>query len=391
MGLRNTFSFPIILQMSRDRKAKSESCNDDIIPIEGGGIDLSALSNSGFFTGNAFETKQCGNPNVKNPQEGVDRACITFETIALDYVSRLPQRVKVIKGVYGDYDENSLSTDDIYDIHFVRRLKTITVRSMLGHEYQISCNSSIRAATIFGANISPNTQDCALFARVANVVATTPMPKILCTCKTYAGSSPATSVEENEIIAVLSVTFFKGYKYLHVYSFTNRCEKRLPLICNGEFSTHPARTHVPLHELLEHVRDLKMSRVMFFPEANDAETLPQVFFKETFTIIDFSNTKALVGVPYGAQAHCDTLVEFSSFLKAEIVLLPINRDDHRDTTATLVEEYDKRRVHYFRVDMKPESETVAELLECAEGDNTELMLWLKSKCDGLQEMIFRMK
>ena len=383
--------------MSRDRKSKRESSDDDIIPIEGSGIDLSALSNSGLFTGNAFEAKQGGSPNGKGPQ---DSACgITLETIALDYVSQLPQRIKVLRGVYGDDDETSLSTDDIYDIHFVRRLKTITVCSMLGQEYQISCNSSIRAATIYGTNNTPaNAQDRqrgALFSRVANVVAAKPMPKMLCTCKSYAGSSPATSVEENEIIAVFSVTLFKGYKYLHVYSFTKRCEKRLPLICNGEFSTHPARTHVPLLELLEHVSDLRMLRVMFFPEKNGPDTLPQVFFKEKFTIMDFGNTTALVGVPYTAQAHYDNLVEFSSCLKAEIVLLPMNRDDHRVTTAALMEEYDKRRAHFFRVDnddsMPPVSETVAELLECAEDDEVELMFWLQSKCDVLEEITFRMK
>ena len=370
--------------MSQDRNPQYESCNDDIIPIEGDGIDLSALTHSGFFSCHAFDSKQSGNSNVMAPYD----KGTTLKSIALDYASRLPQRIKVLKGIYSDDDETSFSAGDIYDIHFIRMLKTLTLRSVAGQEYQVSCDSVIRVATVFGG-----TTLAISFARVANVVATNPMPKVLCTCKSYLGSSPATSVEENEIIAVLSVTFFKGYKYLLVYSFTNKCEKRLPLICNGEFTTHPARIHVPLHELLEHVKDLRMSHVKFFSEKNGAEILPQAFFNETFIITDFGTTTVLVGVPYSEQEECCIVVEFSTDLKADILLLPINQDDYSAKTASLIEEYDKKRVHYFRLEnddlIQGQPTTEPDVAMDALGfDDTELMHRLHSKCDTLEEVIF---
>ena len=379
--------------MSRDLK-KHGCYNDDIIPIQGEGIDLSALSHSGFFGCSPFETKQDDTVHIKNPKEKTEYG-ITLKAVALDYASHLPQRIKVLKGVNWDDRETSFSAGDMYDIHFIRTLKTVTIRSVLGQEYQISYDSAVRAAFIF-RNVKPQSpilgHNSTSFTRVANVVASNPMPKVLCTTKSYLGSSPATSIEENEIIAVLSVTSFKGYKYLHVYSFTTKCEKRLPLICDGHFTTNPARIHVPLCELLEHAKDLRMSRVIFFPEENNADALPQAFFNEMFTITDFGNTTVLVGVPYSEQGKSDIVVEFSSDLKAEILLLPINMADHKAKSTTLIEEYDRRRAHYFKVrnDESRRDQIGNELcmtLDVFGCDEAETVRILHSKCDMLEEII----
>lgn len=379
--------------MSQNRKSQLGHSNDDIIPIEGDGIDLSALSHSGFFDCGVNEAKKRASTKAKIPQ-GKTWSGITLETIALDYASHLPQRVKVFKGVSGEDIEAAFSADDIYDIHFVRRMKTVRVRSVLGQEYEISRDSAVRAAPIFETAKPDGRQDkgAASFARVANVVAANPMPKMLVTCKSYAGSCPATSVEENETIAVLSVTFYKGYKYLHVYSFTKRCEKRLPLICNGEFSTHPARIHVPLPELIEQVRGLEGSRVVFFPESNESDALPQWFFKETFSVTDISTATVLVGTPYTGDENRNRLVEFSSRLNVEVVLLPMNQGALRGAATNFEQEYDKRKTHYFAVesDDSQRSETAAELLGPG-GDDSDVVCRLQAHCDILEETICRLK
>ena len=158
----------------------------------------------------------------------------------------LPVRVKVVRGYYGQSADSELITDDLYDVHFVKHQKVVTIRDIKDTKrtvYSVPLASTLQFGLVF--NLRQN-MDGTTFHKASDIMALKVLPKVVCATKAFQGADEKSSVRENEILRIQSVEIH-GTEVLEVFSFTTNNVKILQANCEGDFSTKPSliRLHLP--------------------------------------------------------------------------------------------------------------------------------------------------
>ena len=149
-----------------------------------------------------------------------------------------------------------ISTDDMYNIHFVKHTQVVTIRDEDGVTYSLPLESAMKFGLIY--NPSSNLDEALSgyeFERVSNIVAASILPKIVRTTKSVHNSDDKSALEEGELLVIQHVhkTILKGRKGLKVFSLLTKSEKILPDDCCGHFSTQPSLVQLHLPEIVQYI------------------------------------------------------------------------------------------------------------------------------------------
>ena len=212
----------------------------------------------------------------------------TVHEFANRYSEQLPMQVYVSKGTYGMEDKYSLSTDDICNIHFVRRRELIEVEDK---ERQLNLFIPLNSAIKFGIVYNPQDNENEamkgyLFPNVSDLLSLgySSLPKIVCACQFHDPERPG-SEPTREVMAIKEIILSDNpdvFRKLRVYSITALKERILDENVYGHFSTRPSFMQLYLPEILKYVSMPIPSQVSMFrnPLKNVAPGVPSSLFRK---------------------------------------------------------------------------------------------------------------
>ena len=180
----------------------------------------------------------------------------SLREVVQKYSNSFPIRIRVLQGYCSEDSEVNISTDDMYNIHFVKHTQVVTIRDEDGVTYSLPLESAMKFGLIY--NPSSNLDEALSgyeFERVSNIVAASILPKIVRTTKSVRNSDDKSALEEGELLVIQHVhkTILKGRKGLKVFSLLTKSEKILPDDCCGHFSTKPSLVQLHLPEIVQYI------------------------------------------------------------------------------------------------------------------------------------------
>lgn len=172
------------------------------------------------------------------------------------HAEHFPLRIRVLQGYCSEESEQNLSTNDEFDIHFVKHTRIISLKDKDGYTHHIPLASSMK----FGLVYNPiNDYNNALigheFEKCSDIMAMAPLPKVICAMNTVNSTEDKSSIHEHEILAVRNIqkSKFRGRRWLKVFSFLSNTEKLLPDDCAGHFTTKPSLICLHLSQIIQGV------------------------------------------------------------------------------------------------------------------------------------------
>ena len=271
----------------------------------------------------------------------------------------LPARVKVVRGYYGQSADSELITDDLYDIHFVKHQKVVTIRDIKdtkGTVYNVPLSSTLQFGLVFKQRQS---MDGTTFPKASDIMALKVLPKVVCATKAFQGADEESSVHENEILKIQSVEIH-GTEVLEVFSFTTNSVKILQANCKGDFSTKPSLIRLHLPDILTCI---PCKAVMFIDETvtpqATAKKFPSSLLSGPILIAESKVETSLVG-SFSKRTACevsemDTLFDIplaDNLAKVEVAVLesPSTREVQLlcNDTKRIMREFHPNKLKYLR-------------------------------------------
>lgn len=191
-----------------------------------------------------------GSLNVEDIVANAESMSMSLQEALRKYDHHFPLRLKIMEGYCSEDSEHNLSTNDIYDIHFVKHTRVITLRDNNGFTHRIPLASAMMFGLVFNPN---NNFDEALagyqFEKCSDIMATEVMPQVVCATSRVDSPEEKHSIKQNEIMVVKGVQKpkLRGKRSLRMFSLLTHTEKLLPEECQGKFTTKPSliRLHLP--------------------------------------------------------------------------------------------------------------------------------------------------
>ena len=182
---------------------------------------------------------------------------VTLQQLAKDFSQSFPLRIKVLYGYSGPFSEVTISTDDFYDVHFLKAQKVVVATDSQGEAYTIPLNTPLQFGLLYSGNVGKKQNEEKTYARVSDILAVTPLPKVICATKKYDGTDKSSSVEANEIMVVNRTIKSKllGKKSIEVLSLRTKSKKVLGYECEGMFSLSPSKIRLYLPEITQCIDD----------------------------------------------------------------------------------------------------------------------------------------
>lgn len=170
------------------------------------------------------------------------------------YQELFPLRVYVSRGFYGSNERFTLSEGDVYNIHFVKKTTVITVIDCSQIEHKIALNSSVQFGMLYNPEGNfQKAKDGYSYSKVSDIMAISPLPKVVRVTVEFKGTTPNNSIMKNELLIIKEIIKKGSRRHLVVYSVTASKIKHLFESCEGHFSTHPNDVCLFLPEILKHV------------------------------------------------------------------------------------------------------------------------------------------
>ena len=168
---------------------------------------------------------------------------ISLQQFVQQHSKSLPACVKVVRGYYGQSADSELITDDLYDVHFVKHQKVVTIEDTQGTVYSVPLASTLQFGLVF---TQQENMDGTTFHKASDIMALKVLPKVVCAMKAFRGKHEESSVKENEILKIQSIEV-REKEVLKVFSIRTNSVKFLQANCKGDFSTKPSliRLHLP--------------------------------------------------------------------------------------------------------------------------------------------------
>ena len=199
---------------------------------------------------------------------------ISLEEFSTIYANSLPLRVHVTKGVFGDNEESTISTDDEYDVHFVRHREVVRVKQNK-EEFSVPPNSMIKFGLLYDPNCSEQEALRGFnFPRVSDILAMTTRPKLVCATKAWESKYSKVSLKAMEVLLIKEAYSTDSGQKLRTYSFTDHCDKNLEVFAEGHFSTKPLNVQLHLSEILRFVPKPIPSSVVLYGTDETSGNVP---------------------------------------------------------------------------------------------------------------------
>lgn len=189
------------------------------------------------------------------------------------------------------------------------------------------------------------------FERVADLLSMQTLPKVVRATKAWKGSSPESSVEENELLIVKSSQRkMTGKHVLKVYSPLCCKRKELRETCAGHFSTKPYDVRLYLPEIVEHVvGPYPMEAILFF-NIELAYELPTYLISGTVKLCSVTIESSLIASNLYTEGNIDSvvLIDVPFDLDIEVqVMKPKDREETEqlfESTRKIYEQFDPTRI-----------------------------------------------
>ncbi|XP_064390595.1 uncharacterized protein LOC135338393 isoform X2 [Halichondria panicea] len=298
-------------------------------------------------------------PNTPRPNLNISQTLqypgrhevFTLPELVEKHQNLFPLKVVVAKGHYGDRGEDSvIATDEVYNIHFIKRSKVFTVKDKVGNKYILPLNSACK----FGLYYQKGTR---YFDTVEDVMKASPLPSVIAAQCSHSSGNEKTSVSRLEILVVKGVSKGRiGRKsILNVFSISKRQDKQLTKEIVGRFTTDPSYAPMYLSDLVKYVPFEFPLAIHFYPDY-ETEDQSSNYLKscEKMTIIkEFIETSVVTSPLLEDDGDDDDdcmelnerVVDIPLSLPIEVSVLPPEEDDTDDyeqlyeTTRTLISGY----------------------------------------------------
>lgn len=291
---------------------------------------------------------------VKTPEGEV----LSLSSFVTKYSRSLPLRVRVDKGFCGAEERFVISSGDVYNIHFLKRTKVVSICDSNRNEYTIPLNSAIEFGMLYDSTgDSKEVKSGIVFKTAGDILALCqnsdrPLPKIVCATKYHLSGDPKSSVKENELLLLrrMGRTTVKRKPVLKVYSLTTKEEKTLHEDCAGHFTTDPYRVRLYPPEILAHFSDLLPLKSMLFINAETSEELPIHLTSDIITLTHSITETSLIATTCweGGIAPTDedrVPVDIPIDLDIEVVIIPVEGNEQLFMdTRNLYEGFDPSKV-----------------------------------------------
>jgi hypothetical protein len=195
---------------------------------------------------------------------------LTLTELARAHSSRFPLRIYLLDGYYGQTSRFTLSSSDIFDIHFAKRTQVLSVRDSVGTDYSIPLNSAIQFGIIYGYMLPKSAKKPVMhYDTVQELLALDPLPSIVCATASWAKPSDKENkvgVERNELLLVKGIfkSRLRGKKALKCYSLKTQTKKLLPEECEGKFTINPEAVKLHVYEFAAKFKTLFPCKAMMF-------------------------------------------------------------------------------------------------------------------------------
>ena len=197
---------------------------------------------------------------------------LSFEDLIHHHQKSFPLRIYITNGYLGATSRLTISTGDMYNIHFLKRTRVMLFRDHHDTPYSIPLNSAIEFGLIFEPKEGRKPTELEagiIFSSVADLLSQPETPKVVSVMKSWRStevkSAPVTSLVTNEVLVIKSAqrSLFSK-KGLRVFSLTTKSDKFLSEDCTTQFSTQPALCHLHITDIVEHVKQAKRQRCILF-------------------------------------------------------------------------------------------------------------------------------
>ena len=222
---------------------------------------------------------------------------ISLHDFVTKYSTLLPLQMKVKKGYHGDDERHSIATDDVYNVHFVKRTKVVVLEDRRGVTFNVPLNSAVQFAPLFhSSNDSKEATQGLSFEKVSDVMTHKPLPRVIRAMKSHVRVDPKATIEQSELFIVQKVVpVGMRKKALEVYSVTCDKDKVLPSDSVGAFTTDPRLTYMYLSEITDHLLSHLPLDVQVVMSDRDISTeIPYYLTKETATITHVGSETSLI-------------------------------------------------------------------------------------------------
>ena len=278
----------------------------------------------------------------------------SLQQVVQKYSKSLPACVKVLQGYYGQNVE--LITDELYNVHFAKHQKVVTIKDTQGSMYSVPLASTLQFGLVFSQQES---MDGTTFHKASDIMALKVLPKVVCAMKAFPGADETSSVQENEILKVQSIEIH-GVEALKVFSFTTNSVKVLQANCEGDFSTKPSLIRLHLPEILTCI---PCKAVMFIDETITPQAIvkkfPSSVLSGSILITESKVETSLVASLSKKPAHKDSgkitlldipLADYLAEVEVAVLESPSTQEVQLlcDDTKHIMREFHPSKLKYLR-------------------------------------------
>ena len=280
----------------------------------------------------------------------------------------LPVQVMVTKGYYGACERTSISEGDTFSIHFFKQTKVVHIQDSNGYQYVVPLNSALQFGIVYKLPKDFKVASNATyhFKSVAEIIQLKVLPKALRATKSYRGSAPENSVEENDLLIVQEVKQKRGIrtaKYLKCIHVATGSKRSLPEDCTGYFSVRPEDTQLYLPEIIEHLTLPQIVIIYLRPDTK--ADIPSYLISSEVKILETAVEKSLVATSILEEQkrleqmsqhyeNCSSLplVDIPVSLDIELAIIrlaEVETDQLYSNTRHLFEKFDPGKVSYLNL------------------------------------------
>ena len=227
---------------------------------------------------------------------------MTLSELADSHSSRFPLKIHLLDGYYGQTARFTLSSSDMFDIHYSKRTQVVSVRDSLGTDYSIPLNSAIQFGVVYNMVISksqPPPQT--LFGTVQDLLSLDHLPNVVCATASWGKPGTKMSVEEGEILFLKGVykPKLRNKRALKCYSLKTEARKLLPEECGGNFSVDPRDTKLHVYEFVSKLKAVfpcKAMMFLYYGSSFDSpvfRNVPKSLFKKPISVIKVTTEVSL--------------------------------------------------------------------------------------------------
>ena len=177
---------------------------------------------------------------------------MSLATFAREHSGSLPIQIECHAGYTDVSDTTQISNGDVLNIHLMKKVDFIRAKSLYSKPFNIPLNSAVRFSLLHDPNGNMEEANQGFtYKKVSDLTALATLPKVVCVTNAWKRKDEENFLMIGEVLVVRKVLSKK--RGLKVFSVSFNLKKRLPLECEGGFSTSPY--DIPLHllEITSHI------------------------------------------------------------------------------------------------------------------------------------------